>query len=246
MSRVFPRQLPLLALVAWAVGAAPATRPTTGPADAALWAKLTEIDSRAGRIQSLSADFEQQKFTALLRKPLVSTGHVRVKGSTMRWDMLEPAPGVLFIDEREARVYYPAQKTLEVYPLDKRLGELAASPLPRLAVLRERFSFEQIRSSDLGQPNDPKRFVALRLVPTDASLGEHVKQVRVLLDVRATHILKAEVTDSDGDRTVLSFSNVQLNADVGELALAVPPGTAVTHPLEGLDGQPSQTQGASK
>jgi hypothetical protein len=52
--------------------------------------------------------------------------------------------------------------------------------------------------------------------------------------------MKAEVTDGDGDRTVLSFRDVQINAAVGDLALAVPPGTAVTRPLEGLDGQAPQ------
>jgi outer membrane lipoprotein-sorting protein len=211
-----------------------------------LWAKLAEIDQRAGQIKSLSANFDQQKFTALLRKPLESTGRIRIKGPVIRWDTTQPEPSVLFIDQGEARIFYPDQKTLEVYPLDKRLADLAASPLPRLDVLKERFNIEQIPVTDLDKTAAAEHFIALRLAPKDASLAEHVKQVRVLLDVRNACIMRAEVTDGDGDRTVLSFRDVRLNADVGDLALVVPPGTSVSHPLEGLSGQPPQSQGPSK
>jgi outer membrane lipoprotein-sorting protein len=226
---------------AWA-----ADPPTTAPADGPLMQKLTEIDQRAGQIKSLSANFDQQKFTALLRKPLDSAGRVRIKGAVVRWDTTQPEPSVLLIDQGEARVYYPTQKTLEIYPLDKKLADLAASPLPRLDVLKERFAIEQIPVDELDKNAAGKAFLALKLTPKDPSLAEHVKQVRVLLDVRRAYIMKAEVTDGDGDRTVLSFKDVQLNADVGDLSLVVPPGTAVTHPLEGLDGPPPQSQGKSK
>lgn len=220
--------------------------PTTAPSDSRLWAKLDEIDSRAAKIQSLAADFEQKKFTALLRKPLVSSGRVRVRGSVMRWDTQKPEETVLYIDPREARVYYPRQKALEVYPLDSRLGELAASPLPRLAALRERFEFEQVPAADLDRSADARQFIALKLTPKEASLRQYVTQVRVLLDVKAAHIVVAEVTDGDGERTVLRFSRVQINPDLGDLELKVPPGTRVSHPLEGIDQQAPPGQGKSK
>ena len=219
---------------------------TSSPAEAALWAKLAEIDSRAAKIRTLAAAFEQQKFTALLRKPLVSLGRVRVSGSVMRWDTEKPEPLVMLIDPREARIYYPAQKAMEIYPLDARLGELAASPLPRLQVLRARFGFEQVQPSALDKSADPARFIALKLTPTDPALLEHVKEVRVLLDVEQAYIVAAEVTDSDGDRTVLSFKDLHVNEDVGDLALRVPPDTRVSHPLKGLEGQVPPSRGKSK
>ena len=214
--------------------------------NARLWAKLTEIDARAAKVRSLSADFEQQKFTALLRKPLISSGRVRVRGQVMRWDTIKPQASVLYIDAHEARVYYPDQKALEIYPLDSRLGELAASPLPRLAELRSRFAFEQVPVTELNASADAAHFVALKLTPTDESLRKYVSQVRVLLDTENAHIVVAEVIDGDGERTVLSFKNVQINPDVGDLELRVPAGTKVSHPLEGLGPQGPAAQGKSK
>ena len=215
-------------------GAVPATQPP-GP-DSELWKKLTDIDARAGRIQSLEARFEQRKFTALLNTPLVSSGTVRIRGARIRWDNDQPEKSVLLIDQQEARIFYPAQKALEIYPLDQRLGELASSPLPRLDVLKKRFSFQQIPVKELLEKGEGGRFIALSLSPTDPLLRQHVQKVRVLLDFPAAYIVKAEITDTDGDRTLLSFSNVQINANVGDLDLTVPPGTAVSHPLEGLEG----------
>jgi outer membrane lipoprotein-sorting protein len=215
-------------------GAVSETQPA-GP-DSELWKKLTDIDSRAGRIQSLEARFEQQKLTALLNTPLVSTGSVRICGARIRWDTEQPEKSVLLIDQQEAKIFYPVQKTLEIYPLDQRLGELAASPLPRLEMLKKRFSIQQIPVKELLEKDEGGRSIALSLSPTDPSLRQHVQQVRVLLDIPAAYIVKAEITDTDGDRTLLSFSNVQINANVGDLNLTIPPGTAVSHPLEGLDG----------
>jgi outer membrane lipoprotein-sorting protein len=241
-----PRLIALLLLACGSFAAGPAKKPTTLPADPALSARLAEIDARAAKVKSLAADFEQQKFTALLRKPLVSSGRVRVKGAIMRWETREPEASVLFIDPNEARIYYPSQKTVEVYPLDKRLGELAASPLPRLENLRARFSLAQIPVNEMDKAVAAKQFMALRLTPIDQSLRQYVREVRVLLNVSGGYVAKAEVTDGDGDRTALSFQNVRLNADVGDLTLSVPPGTTVTHPLEGLDGHDPSSQAPSK
>ena len=60
----------------------------------------------------------------------------------------------------------------------------------------------------------------------------------MLLDVSAAHILKAETTDADDDRTLITFGDVKLNAGLKDedLALIVPPGTKESRPLEGVTG----------
>jgi outer membrane lipoprotein-sorting protein len=224
--------LAMMLLGANALAADPATQPA--PIDSALSARLTEIDAKASRIQTIVADFRQERFTALLSKPLVSTGTIRVRGAEMRWDTLKPERSVLAINPNEAKIYYPDQKVMEIYALDRRLGELAASPLPRLASLKQRFGFASLELSELMPNPDSKRYVALALKPIDPALQQHVEQVRVLLDGDQGCVVKAEVIDGDGDRTSLSFLNVKLNADPGDLNLTVPPGTQITRPLDGL------------
>lgn len=198
---------------------------------------MLEIDARAARIQTLAADFEQRKYTALLRKPLISAGTVRVKGSAMRWDTRTPEKNVLLVTDKQVEIYYPAQATVEVYPLDQRFADLAASPLPRLAALKQRFAFVQINPAELDKNADPQKYFALELTPLQDELRQHVRRVRVLLDIAGGYIVLAELTDADGDRTLIRFFNLKLNVEVGDLELKTPPGTKFERPLEGLSGQ---------
>jgi outer membrane lipoprotein-sorting protein len=208
------------------IAGAPTTTPTTNPA---LWNRLVEIDSRAQQITDLMADFDQQKFTTLLKKPLISRGQVRVAGATMRWDTAKPEPSVMLIDEKEVKLYYPNQKTLEVYALGQQFGSLAASPLPKLSVLREHFAFES---------DDPAaEQISVRLTPTDKALQEHVERVTVLLEAARGLVLRGEIEDADGDKTVMTFTNIRTNSGVKEsdLRLEVPPDVKITRPLGALE-----------
>ena len=215
--------------------------------DSTFRAKLDDIDRRAGHTRDLTARFEQQKFTALLKKPLVSAGRVRMKGSVVRWDTESPEPVVLHSDGREISMFYPRQRVVEVYPIDRRITDLAASPLPRLAVLREHFRIERADPTHTAGPdveNNAGRGerIPLRLTPTDEFLREHVEQVLVVLDADQACVVSVRVDDADGDRTLMRFSDIQLDAGLkdSDVALSIPSGTKVSRPLEGVAGNSGQ------
>lgn len=195
--------------------------------------QLDDIDARAARIKDFTADFHQQKFTALLKKPLESSGVVRVAGSVVRWDTQKPEPAVLYSDGRELRMYYPPQKLLEIYAIDQRLGELASSPLPRLATLREHFRLDRGDLKSFTPPKD-RQSLPVTLIPSDEALREHIDRVSVLLDVQAAHIIELEIVDADGDRTHITFSHVRTDTGLkpADLDLKVPADTTVSRPLD--------------
>lgn len=222
------------------------------PSDPDLEARLNDVDRRAVQVQDFTARFEQTRHTALLKKPLVSHGLVRMKGSTVRWDTEAPEPAVLHSDGREIKMFYPRQKSLEIYPIDRKLTDLAASPLPRLAALRGHFAIEPIELPREPASGEHRRDhaevgkqLAVRLTPTDDFLKEHVDSVVVVLDVRGAYVRRVEMNDADGDRTLIRFVDVRLNtglkdADVG---LTVPPGTKVSRPLNVAAGRGGARRG---
>lgn len=216
-------------------------QPATAPAgvDPTLWKQMVAINAKGETVQDLKATFEQKKFTPLLKKPLVSTGEVRVRGATMRWDTQAPAATVMLINEKEVHLYYPQQKVVEIYKIDQQLSSLAASPLPRLDVLAKHFTFEKIAGKLMRVEGDPPNTLALRLVPTDPSLKENVDEVRVLIDEDEGYILRFEMTDADGDRTVIAFSGIQTNTKLpqSEMELALPSDVRISRPLEALEGK---------
>ncbi len=246
-------------LIGWGTGVAivrgdaPAATQSSEVIEPQLLGELVALDQRIGAIQSLRARFVQSKFTPLLRKPLVSSGMVRVKGQLMRWDTDRPEQSVIATGQGELKMYYPGQKVMEVYQLDQRMGQLAASPLPRLDVLRQYFAIERTDAApvvkawarELGgdagggdaSASDKSRYLALRLTPVDPSLKRHLAQVIVLMDKDYPCILRAEMTDGDHERTVLDFSHIELNKPMtdAEVMLTVPAGTTISHPMAGME-----------
>ncbi len=136
------------------------------------------------------------------------------------------------------KLYYPNQKLVEIYPIDKRMTDLAASPLPRLATLRDHFSFAPIAPADMkadaGTLVEGDDRVAVRLRPTGEFLKQHLSEVRVLLDVKSAFMLCVVTIDKEGDRTVIRFSDAKLNSGLkpADVAFAPPADAKVSRPLD--------------
>jgi outer membrane lipoprotein-sorting protein len=204
-----------------------------------MWERMKLIDRAAARIADLTADFKQEKTTALLKNPMVSTGTVWARGSEMLWNTLAPQPTIMRVDESQITLYYPDQKTAEIYPVSGPLAQLTASPVPRLVDLLQHFSFAAGSSTDLGVDPDPDQQTFL-LTPTNKDISDHVENVVVLIDGKAGFILAFKMTDSDGETTLLRFSNVKINThfDDKRLRLELPPDVKMVHPLENVGRQP--------
>ena len=223
--RAGPLTLALLACVAADAATAPALDP-------ALLKRLEAVDAKAADIHSMSADFEQKKFTPLLKHPLVSRGTVTAAGDAMLWDTTAPEPTKLRIDGHSLRLLYLQQKVLEEYPLQGKMATLAAGPLPRLATLREKFDVAP-------DPQAAPGTLSLLLIPRDAELKQYVDTVRVTLDEQAGVVKRFELTDPDGERTEITFTAPKLNADAPNATdLDVPAGTKTVRPLGPASGSP--------
>lgn len=194
--------------------------------EAARWDSLTGLAEQQVRVETYRATFKQEKITPLLRDPIESSGTIRVAGGVSRWDTLAPYPSTMLISEGELRLFYPEQQTLEIYDLGERLDAMAASPVPNLALLRESFGLESLAQEDGA--------VKMLLLPRDEELQKNVSEVRVKLDAARGVLTEIEITDPDGDITLLSFESIELNPELekDDLALEVPVGTKIVKPLE--------------
>src|SRR5205823_6831278 len=178
----------------WAADPAPAPAPATAPSN--FEQQLSEVDAKAGHWQDLTADFVQEKQSPLLRKPLVSRGTVKAKGALSVWHTSKPEPTEMGVGPRSLRLYYPKQKVVEEYPVEGKLGMLAASPVPRLATIRQTFRLLPDDGADLrpaAGEGDGHHLVAVRMNPADAEVARFVDHVRVLLDADRGLVLVFEL-----------------------------------------------------
>lgn len=200
--------------------------------DDALSATLALLDEKAAKITNLSATFTQEKHTAILRRPLVSSGTVRVRPPLVRWDTVHPHASSMLVSQKEVRIFYPDQATVEIYDLTGQLGQLAASPIFRLAALREHFTIERAAPREGEKPVAGR--VELRFTPRAQALRDHLQEVWLGVDEDSALVRRAEIINSDGERTVMTFDHIKVNPGLvpGALALEIPPGTNIVRPLE--------------
>lgn len=204
-------------------------------ADASLDATLEEIERRGADVRDLTAQFEERKQTALLKEPLVSRGVVRIRGSDARWDTQEPHRMVTYLSASEVRIYYPERRTVEVYEIGAQMQFPAVSPRPQLAELREHFRIASLPFDQIKGEWHADRHIALRLTPLRESLAEYVERVDVVVDRQTALLVRAEIANPDGDHTVLTFSDVQVNTGLTarDVRPDLPAGTRVVRPLRG-------------
>lgn len=195
--------------------------PATAPATQSTLPQLVAIDERAAAIQSISADFVQEKHSPLLSDPLVTRGNVKAMGANVLWTATQPEPSQTHVGPKLLSIYFPKQKLVEEYNLTPATASLTASPLPRLAVLQE--TFELFADQGEGLPMPPGT-TAVRLTPRDPELGNYVEQVRVVLDVDRGVVLAFEMTDPDGEVTLTRFERIQVNPSLAasDLMLHLP------------------------
>lgn len=207
--------------------AADTTQPTIDPA---LMKELRNIDAQTAAIIDLTAEFEQKKFSPLLKKPLVSRGTILARGTATLWITEKPEPTRMRIDAASMQIYYPGRKQIEAYPLKGKLAAMAASPLPRLATLIDPFDITQ---ENLHSTDDS---ILLLLTPRADELKQYVKQVHVTIYIQPQHppqVIEFELIDPDGERTTIHFYHQKTNQNLPAAALDLnaPPGTDIVHPL---------------
>ncbi|MHC5026422.1 MAG: LolA family protein [Planctomycetota bacterium] len=234
------RALTLLALALLGTSGAAAQAPQDD-----FEALLRRLDERSATVTNLVAAFRQEKHTALLRRPLVSTGRVRVLPPLIRWDTERPFPSNMLVAADSVRIFYPEQATLEIYPLDDRLGRMATSPLLRIDPLREHFDLAAGTAPDDEPSTGPgvgpgvgAPLVHLLLTPTADALKKHISEVRLAVDEATATVRRAEIIDASNQRTTLHFEGIELNQDLvaDDLVLKPPPGVTVVRPLQRKTG----------
>lgn len=200
--------------------------PVLADIDPELRGRLQELEAKTAQVTDMTADFEEQTFSTLLRRPITSHGTVRVRGERTRWDTIEPRPTTMLTSPDEVQIYYPSMGTLEIYPVLEYLRPVVVSPMPRLTTIQRSFRVERGAEAASGTLN-------IVLKPFQKQLAEFVAEVRVEIDESTGFARRVEMQGADGDRTVLVFSNLRFNTGLSdtEVNFVPPANTKIVRPL---------------
>ena len=180
---------------------------------------LRRIEAARAQLQTLDAEFDQERVMGLFAQTLHAHGRISVqRPDHVRWEIVTPHPGVFTIDGR--RVAYTAGGSSaaanqnQIGPLGAVLGDLAAFLGGSLSALGERYTLS-VAAADHGA-------VVLTAVPRDPQVSHVISMVRLRFGSDLRVIERIEMDEPGGDRSTIQMVAPRVNGRPVPLSSAAP------------------------
>jgi outer membrane lipoprotein-sorting protein len=156
-------------------------------------------------IKTISADFDQEKHSAMLNTPLVSQGHFSFQSpDKVAW--IYTGQVQIVSDGKNLTVYYPELKEAEIIPVQKSLIRLPLN-----------FNLEEFRHHFLLAVVERKGTYTVTLSPVEET-SMFSKMIITLSGEGVPQTV--EIFEKGGDRSLITFKNQKVNTKI-------PPGSFV-------------------
>ncbi len=185
-------------------------------------------------LQTWTADCRQTRSLKVLSQPLVATGKVWViPPDRFRWELGQPAQTVALRQPDQLLIIYPRLKRVEKYPLR------GAQPGPwkdALALLEASFprSREDLESRfRVLSVIESNSTLQVTLQPRSLSARKFMAELEVSVSTNGYSPLATELRFSDGSSMRNDFTNVVVNASLGQelFTATLDPSYSVVEPL---------------
>jgi len=178
------------------------------------WANTWEdIRRESAKIQSVSAQFSQQKHLKILTKPLVSKGRFYYQApDSVRWEYTSPIKSVLIMHKGKIKRYSQGEKGL---------AEDAGGSLESMQIV-----LQEIGRWTRGQFTENEHFSAVLkggkapsiiLTPKEKGMAAMISRVVITLSPDRQGVIKTvKIFENEGNHTLFEFSDVQINGKISE------------------------------
>ena len=189
---------------------------------------LDRLDAFFGAKGALRTDFEQMVEGAAISQPKVSHGiFLMHRPGRFRWDYQAPYPQLILADGKRLWIYDEDLAQVVVKPLNAAsLGDTPALLLSSEGLSSEGSGSDSLKQNfiitELDESRDGLYWVQLLPKATDSSFQE------MSMGFGEKYISKMVLVDGFGQQTTLTFSNVEINANL-------PTDSFVFKPPKGVD-----------
>jgi len=178
--------------------------------DARLRQVLERFDAAQAGVTTLSARFVERKEIGLLKNAVIQKGQFsHTKPDKFLWEYTSPDPKVLLINGKSLVAYYPEQKQAE--EIQTRLSRRLVKYFGLGQVFAD---LQEYYVLSLGADNSLPGTDLIVMKPRMKRLEKRLVEVRLWLDERINQVRQLEYREADGDRTLFSFDEIQVNAPI--------------------------------
>ncbi len=189
---------------------------------------IRRIDGQQQKIQTLRGDFSQRRETALTKEPLLSSGRVQFKRpDQVHWTYLRPEPMEMAVDGKDIWIYRPNRGQAEKFPIS-RSRRLSQYLEPLISIFQKPFAL-LASDYDVEYRGAGAGLYQFRLHPKNAKVQKYLSGVDLSIDQGSGAILKFDMAETNGDRLILEFKNLEMNIPLSddEMKIKIPPSVRV-------------------
>ena len=195
----------------------------TAPVDAErLDEILAEMQKAGDELKTLSADFEQTDYDAILEDRELSTGklYLEIPGR-VRWEHVEPAPKVLVVKDGLVRLYNPTAGQVQEFEQKQGSGSGGFNLLVGFGTSND----EIAKNYDASLLEETSTSVVLKLVPTPDSPASIFAAIELTVDKTTWTPIRSVFHEMNRDHTNIDFENVVVNGKLPDhiFELDLPP-----------------------
>lgn len=200
---------------------------------------MARMDKTAPLFKSMTADMKRDVHTAIVNDDSMDNGTIKVKrektGDTrMLIELKGPDAKAVSFDGKEASIYYPKIKTVQIYNAgDKRdliddflllgFGNTSAELAAKYEV-----SFKSVENID-GKPASH-----IQLAPKSKDVLRRLKRADLWIsDAAGLPVQQQLFFAASGDYMLVTYTNVKMNptaSELGSMKLNLPKGVHIEHP----------------
>lgn len=194
--------------------------------DARLDEILTEMEEAGDQLETLSADFVQTDYDAILEEKDVSYGklYLRVPGR-VRWEHVEPSPKVLVVKDELVRVYNPTAGQVNEFE-QKEGGRSGGFDL----LVGFGSGNDKIGENyDASLKEETSASAVLTLLPKPDSPASLFAKIELTVDKTTWTPIRSVFFETNRDYTEIDFEDIVLNGELpeGVFELELPEGVEI-------------------
>lgn len=170
----------------------------------------TAAPSEAGdfRIESIRADFIQEKHLKILAKPIISTGKLLFQApGSLRWEYTSPFASILLMHEGRVKRFIERDGAFEE-ETGMQLDAMQVVLTEISSWLDGRFTDNELFSVSF--PDDK----TVELTPKDQAFGKLIEKIELKLSEQKALLDQVTITEGPGASTIMRFSNRVLNQTI--------------------------------
>ncbi len=169
----------------------------------------TSVKETIGQIQTIKADFSQEKHLSIFSKTIDSHGNMAFKApAKLKWTYTTPYSYEILI--RDQTISINDQGKVSTFDLSssEKFSEINALILNSITGK----ILEDARFSTAYYDNESFQLVVLK--PKDSEMSSFISEIHIYVDPRKKQVSKIKIVESASDYSVITFSNQILNEPI--------------------------------